>query len=880
MTRHTPPEAAVRLLRWAIAGPEAAEGVVGDLHEQFLEVCERRGQRAASRWFWIQVIRIGCVFRIRGRSIRQGAPRRMSVVTRLLEEVGQAARSLRRTPSFTILALVILALGIGSATAVFESVRSVAITDLPVHQPDRVVTLTLRDERGRDVALVPSQIFDLARQSGTLQSVAGVLPRTGSMPTTEGGRPLVLDFSFVTSGFLDVLGARPSLGRLFRPSDGQEGAPPVAVISYGTWQRDFSGSHDAVGRHLEATQYQGSYEIIGVAPPGLDFPVGVDYWILPGSRRQALEVVGRMEPGIEQEVARTEFLTLAQGLDVDLARRRASTDATVKGLTDAVLGDARPLLVAVAMAAGLLLLIASANVAGLLLMRAARRMQDITVRRALGASAARIARGHLIEAVLLGVGGGGSGLLLSLLLVRVLRVAVPGQVPRSDLIGLAGAPLGMTLGVTTFAIAVVAVVPTLAVARSRMLPGLHRPERWTSSGRRVPAARRSLVATQVALAVVLLLGAGLLERTLRHLGGLDLGFETAGVSVLELGIDRRDLRGPSELADLLEGVMGQLRAIPSVDAVSPLMARPFTADAGVYETTPLVEGQTEEQARSNPSVPLESGGVEMFATLGIPILRGRGFRDQDREGATRVAVVSQALSNRLWPNESPIGKRIRLSLGREQWWTVVGVAGDTRFRRLRQATPTIYLPWRQFQILPMAWTLAVRADQGASELTPVIRNVVQETDARVYLWTVSSLGDRLREGPMAAPRKTANMLTTFGLAALLLAAIGLYGVMSLAVQEETRDIGIRRALGASEYALSRRVLLDALRTTVLGGVVGLGAGLAASRFLAPLLFEVRPTDPITVLGVSAVMLCVTVAAAYLPIRRATRVDPLVALQAE
>ena len=880
MSRHEPPSGAVRLLRWAAGAPEVFEGMVGDLTEEFQIHCERRGAAAATIWFWMQALWISTVFRTRGRDVRRRRKGRTTMASRLLDELMHVSRSLRRAPSFTILAVTILALGIGTSTAVFEAFRSVALVDLPVSEPERIVTLSLHDDTGAGVALTPDEIDALTGVTSALQAVAGALGQTGTMPVTEGDRPLVLDFAFVTPAFFDVLGARPVLGRLFQVEDGVEGAPAVTVISYQTWQREFGGAPNVLNRALTATQYQGRYEIVGVAPPGLDYPVGVDYWILPGPRRQALNVVARMAPGVGQDRLRSEFLSLVQGIDGERDDPGEPVGVDMQRLSDAVVGNARPILIVVTAAAALLLFIACANVAGLLLMRSARRSRDITVRRALGASSARVARWFVLEGVLLGVVGGVLGLILASGLLGVLPRMIPSEIPRPEMIGLGGAPIGVAVIVTVLAMVLVTALPFLAADEVDLAASLRRSGRWASSTRGARQVRRTLVGAQVALAVMVLFGAGLLARTLQHLSGLDLGYEAERVSVMELGIDRRNLGGPAELANLLEGVFEELRALPGVRSVSPLMARPFTGGGGVFQTTPLVEGQPELVGEASPAVPLESGGPEIFETLGIPLLQGRGFLESDREDAPNVAVVSRALASRWWPDQDPIGQRIRLSLGREEWWTIVGVAGETRFRRLRQATPTIYLPWRQFQILPMAWTVAVRSDGDPSSLVPTMREAVRGHDPRVYLWTVGSLRDHVSRGPMATPRTTATVLLGFGLAALFLAAAGLYGVMALAVQEQTRELGIRRALGASERVLRRDVLSDALGTTILGSVIGFGVAMFGSRLLEPLLFGVGPGDPVTMIGVFLVILVMSMLAAYAPVRHATRVDPRVALHGE
>ena len=295
---------------------------------------------------------------------------------------------------------------------------------------------------------------------------------------------------------------------------------------------------------------------------------------------------------------------------------------------------------------------------------------------------------------------------------------------------------------------------------------------------------------------------------------------------------------------------------------------------------PLLEGQSEESAESNPRFPLEVGGGDLFRTLGIPIVRGRGLLETDREDAPRVAVVSESVARQLWPDQDAVGQRIQMTTSRPSWWTVVGVAGDTRFRRLRERTPTIYVQYRQLQILPAAWTVAVRTDGELDAVLPDIRRVLDELDGRVQVWRAGALSDHLADGPLAEPRMSAFVLAGFGLSALFLAAIGLYGVMALAVRERMHELGVRRALGASARRLRWEVLGDALAVMTVGTAVGLGAALVLSRRLAPLLYEVEPWDPATMLAVCGVLLGVGLLAALLPARRATAADPMEVLRAD
>jgi predicted permease len=445
------------------------------------------------------------------------------------------------------------------------------------------------------------------------------------------------------------------------------------------------------------------------------------------------------------------------------------------------------------------------------------------------------------------------------------------------MIGVVGSPLAPTTGVTLFAVSLFGVLPALAAARGNLASALRIDGRSGTSTRRRRRVQRSLVMSQVALALILLVGAGLLTRSLQRLTQLELGYDLEGLSVVEVGVPFSNYRG-SEMGAMFEEVFERLRAVPGVSALTPIMSRPFIGSTGIMDARPVLEGQPEGASDADRRIPLEVGGHELFRTLGIPILSGRGFEEGDREDAPRVAVVSEAVATRLWPSDDPIGKRLRLV--RDDWWTVVGLAADTRFRGFREPTPTIYLPWRQLQVLPAVVTVAVRTDGELASVIPGMREAVRGFDPDFYVWRADTMADYLAGGPLAQPRMSALVLSGFGLAALLLAAIGLYGVMSLAVRERTHDLGVRKALGATGARLRREVLRDALAMSAMGGAVGLVGALSVSGLMGSLLFEVSPADPLTLAGACTVLLAVSVVAAYVPAWRATRIDPREALRAD
>ena len=802
----------------------------------------------------------------------------LRLVNDLLRNVKIALRSFRRMPTFAVTAVLILGIGIGMATAMFTVFHAVVLQRLPVREPDRIVTLWTYRDPTVELPLTSPEVDALRRESRTMLDIAGTVHYgAATASVTEGDRQITLKEAAVTANFFDVLGVHPMLGRLLRPED-RDATSHVAVLSYRAWQQQFGGDPQVVGRRFTATEDQRAVTIIGVAPPGLDEPTGVDCWIAtgPGSLPGVgFDVIGRLAPGATPEAARSEFLSLVQRLDRQQQVPLHFAGAGVRTLSQAVLGNAKPILIALTTAVALLLLIACVNVGNLLLLRVTLRTREILIRRALGASASQIARLLLVEGVLLGLAGGMLGLVSAEVLLRILLASAPSELPRIDLISLAGTPVGVAAGVTLLAVLLFAVLPALAAARGNLASALRvdsRSGRETQQRRRV---RQSLAMSQVALAVILLAGAGLLVRSLARLERVDLGYDTNHLSIIELAIPLTNYKSSAEFQAMYEELNSRLRAVPSVTAETPVLLPPFLG-ANVWAARPMLEGQSESEAIANPFVPIESGGSEYFRTFGIPILHGRAFTDGDRENSPKVAVVSESMAQRFWSGRDPTGKRFRLAGTDTATRTVVGVAGDIRFRSLQQATPTIFLPWRQSFTVGV---VAVRTRGSLAAVLPTIRRTVTDFDPRFGIGRAATMDDYLA-GPLAQPRLSTLLLSSFGLVALLLAAIGLYGLMASAVREQRRDMGIRLALGATPDHLRRQVINNALVITAAGAIIGLGAALVSSRLLTSLLFEISPNDPVTLVGVALLLIVVGVVAAYLPAQRATRVDPAQVLRTE
>ncbi len=785
-----------------------------------------------------------------------------------------ALRGLRRAPTFAVTAVLILGLGIGMAVAMVTVFNAVLLRRLPVQDQDRVVAMWTYRDPAVEFGTRRSDVDEVRRASRTMRDVAAVA-HWGSTPgpLVDGDRPVVLNRSVVSGNFFDVLGARAAVGRLLRADDELAGATPVLVLSYASWQREFGGDPAIVGHRLIEPYSQRSYEIIGVAPPGLDYPAGAGYWLSwANAGVMAVSAVARLQPNATVDMVRAEYLATMQRL----APERELVGAHVMPFAQAVLGDVRPVLIVLTAAVALLLLIACVNVGNLLLLRAASRVRELAIRRALGASDADVAKQLLMESALLAAFGGVLGFLCAEATLRILLAIAPSKLPRTDVIQLAGAPVVVAVAITAIAVLLFGVLPALIAARGNVASPLRFDARSGGESARRRRVRHFLVSSQVALALVLLAGAGLLIRSLARLERLELGFTSDHLSIYAFSWPVTRYDSIRKLVPIGERLMPRLRAIPGVRSVTPLVAPPFSG-ANVFIARLDVEGQSATDAATNPMVAMELGGSEYFRTLGIPLRLGRGFLDADDENAPQVAVVSEAIARRWWPNEDPIGKRIKFwGPDTLTWRTVIGVAGDIHFRTLRDSSPTVYLPWRQAYWQAM---FALRTAGELSSVLPAVKRELAAIDPQLNLWYARTM-DQLLDAPLAQPRMSAMLLTAFGLMALLLAAIGLYGVMASLVREQTRELGIRMALGATQQRVRAAVLRRALIVTSAGAFVGLAGALATSRLFSKLLYEVSPTDPATLLGVSVLLLGVAVAAAYLPARRATRIDPVKALRAE
>lgn len=822
--------------------------------------------------------------------LRQRSKNRTQTMRRSMEDLRLALRGFRRTPGFFATSVVILGIGIGASVAMFTVFRTVLLRELPVLEQDRIAVMwTYGADPTTDLSTGTKDLSVVRHESRTMSDIAAVAhwPAVAS-PFYYGDRPVELNRGMVTGNYFDVLGVRPALGRLLKPSDDEPPVPPpldtkvsrALVLSYGAWQGKFGGDEEIVGRTLVEPLIGTEYTIVGVAPAGFDYPAGADYWIPMWSGWNSdvsAFAVARLAPGATVAAAREEYLAIERRLAaerpppiVELGGAHAATFA------ETVLGEVRPVLLLLTAAVALLLLIGCLNVGNLLLLRASSRTQEIAVRRAMGAGFGDVVRQHLMEAVAIAAAGGVVGLLMSEGLLRLLVAYSPPSVPRLDEVQLAGIPVLTAVAVTAVAVLLFGLGPAVLAARGEIASPLRLDSRTGSDTRRRRTVRQTLVASQIALAVVMLGGAGLLARSLERLEAQDRGYSSDHLSILWFSWDVRRFDSVDKTVTLGDQLVKRIRAVPGVTAATQIVVPPMVGE-GVWQTSVTTGDQDPSEASTDRMVAVEHGGPEYFRTFGIPLLRGRAFTDADHQGAPPVAIVSETLARRLWAEEDAIGKQIRApgpTANPDGLRTVIGIAEDTHLRTLREPTPTVYVP--ALQGYWQGW-VAIRSSTELGGLVPALRAAADEVAPRLDLWAPRTMDEMLAE-PLAQPRLSALLMSTVGVVALLLAAIGLFGVMSSVVNERTRELGVRIALGATPGRVRRQVIAQAAVVVGVGLIAGLAAALMSSRLMTSLLFQISPTDPASLLGACVLLLSVAGIAAYLPARRATAIDPVEALR--
>jgi putative ABC transport system permease protein len=791
----------------------------------------------------------------------------------------QAIRSLRRAPAFTLAAVATLALGIGANTAIFSAVNGVLLHPLAYPDPDRLVVVWGRHTTiGQETASLPD-FLDWRAEARSFEALAAMTHTRFNV--TGAGEPEVVNGGIATANLLHVFGVVPSVGRGFRDDEERGGAPRVAMLGEGYWRRRFGAERDIVGSRILLSGIP--HTVVGIVPSQLRLERPVDVWTPLATdttrprRADFLTVFGRLRQGVPLDRAQQEMTTIMGRLESQYPASNAGWGAEVVGLREQMIGEIRPALLVFMGAVGLVLLVACANVANLMLARAAGRSREVTIRSALGASRKRLAGELLLESMLLALLGGALGLLLALWGVEGLRALGPDTLPRVDEIALDLRVLGFALALSLLTGLLFGLAPVWRIAGRDLHGGLAGGGRGVAGSTGIHRARSALVLGEVALAFVLLAGASLLVRSFERLQRVDPGFAADRVLTARVTLPR--LAYPEEERWLAFGrdLLARTEAEPGVRSAALVSDAPL-GDSPPYFSFAIQGGETPPPGAVQDAA-VFTASPSYFETLRIPLVRGRLFEASDRVGGQDVALVSQSAAQRYWKGGDPVGARITFgdpADSETRWMTVVGIVGDVLHERLNgDAYPQIYTPFEQSPMRSMVLVARTSGDPLAT--VPAVRRAIAGLDPDLPLADVSTLEDR-KAVSLARPRVNATVLGGFALAALVLAAVGIYGVVAYGVVQRTRELGIRMALGAGGSTLLRMVIRQGMMPVLGGMALGLVAALAGGRVLRGLLFGVGSGDPTILALVTGFLVAVALAAMYLPARRASRSDPMIALR--
>lgn len=809
----------------------------------------------------------------------------------LLKDFRYGIRSLLKRPGFTAIAVITLALGIGANTAIFSLVNAVLLRSLPFADPDRLVMIW------EDASFAgfprntpaPANYLDWKTQGQSFADMAAQDMRSFNL--TGDGEPEKVEAFGVTANFFPLLGIKPVVGRVFTNEEDTPGANKVAIINYNLWQQRYGGEQNIIGRQLSLSGEK--YTVVGVMPSGFQFldskvgmwvPIGFTPEQLTYRNRHYLTVVARLKPGVTIEQANAEVRAIHQRIARDHPDEAGRITAYVRPLRDEVAGDVRRPLLVLSVAVGFVLLIACANIANLLLSRAASRRREMAVRSALGAGRMRIVRQLLVEGLLMSAAGAICGLVLAWWSFSFLQRLIPDGLALSTKLSLDFQVLGFTLLLTFITTLVFALIPAFQISKIDLNLALKQGGGRSGLNAGGNRLRSAMVVAEVALALVLLVGAGLLIQTFFKLREQYASLRSESVLTLRTVLPDKKYSEASQRTNFYKQVLARVQSLPGVVSAGYATSIPLAWKGGTSGFVP--EGRTMEQ--------LTSGGIaydanhrqvspDYLKTMGIPLQRGRSFNDGDNEQSIKVAIINETMARQYWPGEDPLGKRFTMDDPNDKatWVTIVGIAGDVRQMGVDEPVKAeMYFPYQQGQepfYTPR--DLTIRTTVDPLSLVAAVRNEIHQVDPEQPISNVRTMGEMLGE-ETASRSLGMTLLTIFAGLALLLATVGIYGVLAYFVVQHTQEIGVRMALGAQRSNILGLVLKKGMTLTLLGVAIGLVIAFALTRLMASLLYEVSTTDPLTYAAISLLLTAVAFLACYLPARRATKVDPLVALNYE
>jgi len=810
--------------------------------------------------------------------------RGLPMLETLLQDLRFGVRMLIKQPGFSLIAILTLALGIGANTAIFSVVNAVLLRPLPYRDPDHLVLVShYRASTGK--SSYGSDFLEWRDQAKSFEQIAAYTDDTADL--TGNGETVRLDAGTISAGLFEMLGVAPVLGRTFTTEEDKLGGAPVVILSDSLWRRRFGGDPQVIGRSI--TLGGQSRTVVGIMPYGFRFPEDSELWLplalnvaqeLSRQRQVGLSVLARLKPSVTREAARAEMSVILERQQQAFPAFYKDAQIRVIGLSERLVGDVRLSLLVLFGAVAFVLLIACANVANLLLARSAARQREMAIRAAVGAGRLRLVRQLLTESLLISLLGGGAGLLAANWGVKLLVAASPDGIARIEQTRVDGHVLGFTCLVILLTSLIAGIFPALHASKTDVNETL-KSQSGAGAGR--GQARRALPAlmiTELALALVLLVGAGLMVKSFLRLMAVPKGFNPDGVLALYLipNIDKYPAFSPQRNA-YFQGTLDRVRRLPGIQSAS--LASGLPIDSRTSRMNLQIEGRPPYEPGKAPIIYLNAIDTEYFQTMSMQMREGRSFTSQDGPGAQQVVIINETLARQFFPNENPIGHRLAMGRGSA---TIVGVSGDTRNRGIANSVnPEIYVPWMQNPGVIAHLVVRAAHDQnnptGLSALATAIRNQVRSIDSIEPVNQVVPMNEQLSNS-VADRRFQMLLLAIFATVALVIAAVGIYGVISYDFSQRTHEIGIRMALGAQAGDVLRMVVWRGMSLALIGVALGLVGAFALTRLMESLLFGVKPTDPLTFVGVSALLAVVALLACYVPARRATKVDPLVALRHE
>jgi putative ABC transport system permease protein len=799
----------------------------------------------------------------------------------LLQDLRYGARMLLKNPGFTLIAVMTLALGIGATTTIFSLVNGVLLRPLPYHDSERLVLINeISAQRGPMGGISFANLLDWREQNQVFTGIAAW--GGGGYTLTGDGDPEQLPGSSISYNTFEILGVSPVLGRTFRAEEDRPEHDLVVILSHGLWERRFGAKPEIIGQTITINNRPRT--VIGVMPPGFKFPDIAELW-LPlalDTRRwtrndHGLGCLARLKPGVMLAQARADMNSVARRIEEQNPVTNEGMGVTLVQMRDGlVLASSRKSLLILLGVVGLVLLIACANVANLLLARASARQREVAIRAALGAGRWRIFRQLLTESFLLGVIGGAFGLALAFLGLDLLLAAIPTDRPFWMKLNIDNRVLGFTTGISLLTGLVFGTAPALQASRVDLNETLKEGGR-SAAGASHHRLRRLLVITEVALSLILLIGAGLLMRGFLRLQGVNPGFKPENVLTMRVGLPGSKYDTPEKRRTFFQELIERIEALPGVQKAGATSNLPLR---GTWGRSLTVEGFPVLSVGQAPMISHHIITPDYFKAMGIPILMGRDFTDADTRDGLKVTIIDERLAREYWPNQSPLGKRIRFGPpeDNEPWHTIVGLVGNVKNEGLSLTqSKSVYLPHAQISIGGMG--LAVRAAASPERLVGAIRDQVKGIDPNLPVSQVLTM-TQVVSLSIWQPRLLAILFGVFAGVALVLASVGIYGVMAYSVAQRTHEIGVRLALGAQRGDVLRLIVVQGMKLTGIGTVIGLAGALVLTRLIQSLLFEVSTTDPVTFGLVATLLGIVALLACYIPARRATKVDPMVALRYE